>query len=231
MIGTVEGVVLAAVFFVASHFLLASTPLRAALVKRIGENAFRGLFSAVALAGFAWLVVAHANAPGIELWPEARWARYVPLVVMPFAAILLVCGLTTRNPTAIGGGVEPGSANPAPGIMQVTRHPFLWGVALWALAHMPPNGDAASLVLFGAFALLALAGMPLLDRKRSETLGATWGPIALTTSVLPFAAMISGRAKLRFDEIGAWRILAGVALYLILLMAHGAIIGRSALPG
>ena len=231
MPGTIEGVLAAATFFVASHLLMARKTVRGWLVERVGETAFRGLYSAVALGALVWLVYARAGAPYVEVWPESSWARHVPLVVMPFAAILLVCGLTTRNPTAIGGGVEPGDARPAPGIMQVTRHPTLWAIALWALAHMPPNGDAASLVLFGALAVLALAGMPLLDRKRSETLGATWGPIALTTSVLPFAAMISGRAKLRFDEIGAWRILAGVALYLILLMAHGPIIGRSVLPG
>ncbi len=56
------------------------------------------------------------------------------------------------------------------------------------------------------------------------------GPIALTTSVLPFAALASGRAKVGLREIGVWRLLAGVALYLALLLAHEPFIGRSALP-
>jgi hypothetical protein len=42
--------------------------------------------------------------------------------------------------------------------------------------------------------------------------------------------MISGRAKLRFAEIGVWRLLAGVALYLALLLLHGPVIGLTALP-
>ena len=230
MAGTIEGVLAAAVFFVASHLLMPRKAVRGWLVERVGETAFRVLYSAVALGGLVWLLYARAGAPYVEVWPPSAWARHVPLVVMPFVAILLVCGSTARNPTAIGGGVEPDGAHPAPGILQLTRHPILWAIALWALAHMPPNGDAASLVLFSAFAVLALAGMPLLDRKRSEALGATWGPIALTTSVLPFAALFSGRAKLRFSEIGAWRILAGVALYLALLVAHGPVIGVSPLP-
>ena len=230
MIGSLGAVVAAATFFVASHLLLPRKIVRGWLVERVGETAFLGLYSAVALGGLVWLLYAGAGAPYVEVWPTSAWARHVPLVVMPFAAILLVCGVTTRNPTAIGGRVEPGDAHPAPGIMQVTRHPTLWAFALWALAHMPANGDAASLVVFGTFAVLALAGMPLLDRKRSEALGATWGPIALTTSVVPFAALFSGRAKLRFSEIGAWRILAGVALYLALLVAHGPVIGVSPLP-
>ena len=230
MIGTIEGVVAAAVFFVASHIVLSSGPLRAALVKRIGEKVFRGLYSAVASAGLVWLVIAFNIAPYVELWADAAWARYVPLVVVPFAAILLVCGVTTRNATAIGGGVDAEAANPAPGIMKVTRHPVLWGIALWALAHIPPNGDARSLILFGAFASLAFAGMALIDRKREQSMGAAWGPIALTTSVLPFAAMLSGRAKVQLGEIGAWRILAGLALYLALALAHLPVIGKSPLP-
>ena len=229
MIGTTEGVALAAVFFVVSHIVLAGGPLRAALVKSIGENAFRGLFSAVAIAALVWLALAYAGAPYVELWPETIWARHVPLVVMPFAAILVVCGLTTRNATAIGGGAID-EANPTPGIMKVTRHPFLWGVALWALAHIAPNGDAASLMLFGAIAILSFAGMAGIDRKRARALGAAWGPVLLGSSVLPFGAMLSGRAKLRFGEIGAWRILAGVALYVALVYAHTPVIGKSPMP-
>ncbi len=229
MIGTTEGVALAAIFFVVSHIVLASGPLRAALVKSIGENAFRGLYSAVAIAALVWLALAYVGAPYVELWPETSWARHVPLVVMPFAAILVVCGLTTRNATAIGGGAID-EANPTPGIMKVTRHPFLWGVALWALAHIAPNGDAASLMLFGAIAILSFAGMVGIDRKRERALGAAWGPVLLGTSVLPFGALLSGRAKLRFGEIGAWRILAGIALYVALVFAHAPVIGKSALP-
>ncbi len=230
MIGTIEGVVLAAVFFVASHVVLAGGPLRAGLVKSIGEKVFRGLYSAIAVAALVWLVLAYASAPPVGLWPESAWARYVPLVVMPFAAILLVCGLTTPNATSIAGAAESATANPAPGIMKVTRHPVLWGIALWALAHIPPNGDARSLILFAAFALLSFAGMLHIDRKRELSLGAAWGPIALTTSVVPFAAMLSGRAKLHFGEIGAWRIIAGVFLYLALVLAHWPVIGKSAMP-
>ena len=230
MIGTIEGVVAAAAFFVASHIVLSSGPLRAALVERIGEKVFRGLYSAVASAGLVWLVIAFNIAPYVELWADAAWARYVPLAVVPFAAVLLVCGATTRSATAIGGEVDAQAANPAPGIMKVTRHPVLWGIALWALAHIPPNGDARSLILFGAFAMLAFAGMVQIDRKREKSMGAAWGPIALTTSVLPFAAMLSGRAKVRLGEIGAWRILAGLALYLALALAHLPVIGKSPLP-
>jgi len=36
----------------------------------------------------------------------------------------------------------------AQGIVTVARHPFMWGVALWALAHLAPDGGLAGF-LFG----------------------------------------------------------------------------------
>ena len=229
MIGTIGGVALAAAVFVASHIVLSSTPLRGALVGVLGAAGFRGTYSAVALAALVWLVAAHGAAPYVEIWGPSAATRHLSLVVMPFAAVLLVAGVTVRNPAGMMAPAPGG--DPAPGILKVTRHPVIWAIALWALAHMAANGDAASLLLFGALALLALAGMPLIDRRKAAELGADWGPILLTTSVLPFAAMISGRARFRFAEIGVWRVLAGVALYLALLLLHGPVIGRTALPG
>jgi len=34
----------------------------------------------------------------------------------------------------------------------------MWGFILWAEAHIPPNGDAAGLMLFDSFLALALYG-------------------------------------------------------------------------
>ena len=228
MIGTIGGVALAAAVFVASHIVLSSTPLRGALIGVLGEAGFRGAYSAVALGALIWLAVAHGAAPHVEIWSPSAAARHLPLVVMPFAAILLVAGVSVRNPAGMMAPAPDG--NPAPGILKVTRHPVMWAIALWALAHMAANGDAASLLLFGALALLALAGMALIDRRKAAELGAGWGPVLLTTSALPFAAMLSGRAKFRFAEVGAWRLLAGVALYLALLLLHGPVVGLTALP-
>ena len=50
--------------------------------------------------------------------------------------------------------------------MRVTRHPFLIGVGLWAVLHLVANGDVASFIFFGAFAVTALAGTVSIDAKR-----------------------------------------------------------------
>ena len=35
------------------------------------------------------------------------------------------------------------------GVLRITRNPVMWGIGLWAVAHMVPNGDWASLLFFG----------------------------------------------------------------------------------
>lgn len=44
------------------------------------------------------------------------------------------------------------------------RHPMLTGVILWAIAHLLVNGDVASIVMFGAIGLWAVAEMVLINR-------------------------------------------------------------------
>ena len=228
MTGSLTVLFIAAVIFVVSHFALSHPPLRRILVARLGEKAFRAVYGLVALAAIIWLVKAYGAAPYVELWPTAAWMRHVVLIVMPLAAILLVAGLTARNPTAMYWN-NPEADEPLPGILMVTRHPVMWAVTLWALAHMTANGDAASLIFFAAFAGLALAGMPAIDRRRRMMMGEAWTSFEAVTSVLPFAAVAGGRAKLSLGRIGIWRIAGGVLLYGILLFGHRAVIGVSPL--
>ncbi|HEY9549811.1 MAG TPA: NnrU family protein, partial [Kiloniellaceae bacterium] len=157
---------------------------------------------------------------------------WVPLLVMPLACILLVAGLTSPNPTLVGGerffDGTPGS--PAVGILSVTRHPFLWGTGLWALSHLLANGDLSSVVMMGGIAVLSFGGMHHIDLRRESNLGATWGPMKLTTSVLPFAAALAGRAKVDWRGIGWWRPALGLVVYAALLHLHRGLIGVSPLP-
>src|SRR3546814_8355689 len=80
----------------------------------------------------------------------------VPLLVMPLACILLVAGLTSPNPTLVGGErfFDGAPESPAVGILSVTRHPFLWGTGLWALSHLLANGDLSYVVIMVGIAVL-----------------------------------------------------------------------------
>ncbi|MGQ0675471.1 MAG: NnrU family protein [Rhodospirillales bacterium] len=228
-LGSMTGLVLALVAFVGGHFLFAGTPLRKTFADMVGGEArFRLVFSLFSAVTLIWVLLAYGRAPYRPLWADTAFLRLIPVLVLPFACILLVAGFSTPNSTAVGGERAADLPDPVPGIMKITRHPFLWGVALWALAHLVANGDTASVLLFGGMAALALGGMPSIDAKAQRRMGAAWGPIAMGSSVVPFAAIISGRAKFDFAGIGWARIVVGVALYAALLLAHPWIAGKPA---
>jgi uncharacterized membrane protein len=218
---------LAAAALFATHYGISSTPLRGWLIARLGERVYLALYSLLSLGALVWLSLAYRRAPYIELWPMTAWSGWVPLIVMPFALLLLVGGVSTMNPTAIGSPDTLDQAEPARGILRVTRHPFMWGVALWALAHIVPNGDAAAVVLFGTFAGLALLGTLLIDQKFARRRGAQWQRFTAVTSNLPFAAILGGRQHLVLAEIGWTRVGMAIGLYLVLLALHPWLFGLS----
>jgi uncharacterized membrane protein len=225
MAGTLASLIAAGLAFHGSHIVLSSTRLRGNLREQLGESGYLALYSVMALATFAWFITAYAHAPIIPLWPFIPGLALVPLAVMPVAAILVIAGYTTPNPTSVGMERRAGADDPAPGIMRVTRHPVLWGIGLWALAHVPPNGDVASLLFFGSLAGLALGGTILIDRKKRLALGTNWSRLAEVTSSVPFLAILAGRTRLRLHEIGLLRIVAGLLLYAVLFYAHKLLTG------
>ncbi len=212
---------LATAAFIVTHFV-PSTPLRAALAKAIGERPYQGLYSAVALATIVWMAIAYGRAPAEPLW--AGW-RLLPIVVMPFSLVLIACGVLSKNPTAVGQEKLLSGAEPARGILRVTRHPVMWGIMLWAGAHVLARGNLKSLVFFGGFLLVAALGTVLIDMRKARSLGEDWKRYAHATSNVPFLAIVSGRSEFDAAEIG-WRNPAiGLALYIVLLAAHGWLFG------
>jgi NnrU protein len=78
--------------------------------------------------------------------------------------------------------------------MRVLRHPLLYGVILWAVAHLLVNRDLASLILFGGLGLWAALEIALINRAEplwvrpapapvGKEIGAAVGAVALTVIV------------------------------------------------
>jgi uncharacterized membrane protein len=230
----------AAACFLGIHVFISGTRLRDAIAGTIGEGPYMGLFSLLSLGAIVWLAMAfnHASAETFTLlWVPEPWWQHAAMTAILLAAILVVLGNVTKSPTAAGGesalaqhddGATAGDA--AKGILRITRHPFLWGVLLWSLAHIAMNGDLSSLIFFGAFAVLAFVGPMLIDAKRARKMGDDWEDFAARTSNLPFGAILTGRNKLRLGEIGILWPLVGVALYFALAFGHEWLFGVSALP-
>jgi uncharacterized membrane protein len=212
--------VAALVVFLALHMVPAIPPLRAGLVGALGRRPYLITYSLVSLLALAWLFHATMRLDFVPLWDAAAWQAWIPLVLTPIGLVFLVAGLLSPNPVSITlrrPGLAPGA------ITTVTRHPVLWGFALWAGSHLVPNGDMRSLLLFGSLFAFALLGMVITDRRAGRRLAAQWPPIADSTSILPFAAALAGRTRLRVDgsiiiglltsaALTAWLLLGGHTL-------------------
>lgn len=220
----------AAIFFVGLHLLVSGTKLRNAIVDRTGEALFQGLFSLLALFGIVWLSVAYSRADYVELWGQLHGLRWPAIAVMLIAFQFVGIGITTPSPTATGGEVKLDEEEGPRGIVRITRHPFLWGIAIWALGHLIMNGDLAALILFGSLLGLALAGPLSIDAKRRRKFGEKWDRFTAVTSNVPFAAIAQGRNSLELAELGWWRIALALVIFAAILTFHATLFGASALP-
>jgi uncharacterized membrane protein len=223
----------AALFFLAIHLLVSGTRVRDALTGRIGQGPYLGLFSLTSVAGLVWLGLAFVQARHTDdevFWVLAPATRYVQIALQFLAMLLIVPGLTTPNPTSVRQEAALDRPDVVRGMVRITRHPFLWGVAIWAGGHLMSNGDGASIVLFGSLLALAVVGTASIDAKRRRALGARCDAYAAQTSNIPFAAIAAGRQRLALGEIGWWRLALGVAVWALMAWAHPYLFGVRALP-
>lgn len=231
MIGSLNALFASTVLLVVGHFALSSTPVRMALAGWLGETRYLVAYSAAMLAAMVWMIFAFIEAPANPVWPTPDVLLWVPVVLMPIAIFLIVGGLTTPSPTLAGTRLDDHNRDLTRGIIRITRHPFLNGVSLWALAHLLVNGDTRSIILFAGMFILSAGGMWHIDKRREFHYGADWGPVMLTTSAVPFGALLEKRTTMDWAGIGWWRVLLSIAIYLALIAGHGFVIGEPAWPG
>lgn len=224
MTGSIAGLLTATVVFVCAHLVLSAHPIRGAIAGRIGERPFIGLYSVLVALPFIWMIAAYRGAPTHYLWIAPTGIKHITLTVMIVAAILAVASISRNNP-AVAGAPPPKLEDGPKGIFRITRHPLMWGVALWAITHLMATGDAASVILLGGLAALAIVGTLHSDSRKRRQYGPAWDIYARQSSHLPFLAIAQGRTRFVWAEIG-WRpVVLGFALYLILLALHEPVIG------
>lgn len=218
---------LAGVLFIGAHLGVSSTPLRAALVRSIGDRAYLGMYSILAAVTLVYLIIAYNRAShGDFLWIPTPALRAVPFILMPIAFTFLLGGFLTRNPTAVGQEATVKQVGQGAGLVRITRHPFQWSVVLWSIGHIVANGDIASLLFFGSLGALSLWGSFLIDAKKARTMGSDWTAFAAATSNVPFLAIVQSRNRLVPGEL-ALPLLIGFAVYGVVVWGHRFVSGVS----
>ena len=172
------------VLFVASHLVL-SHPFRDGLAGRLGERGFQIVYSVVAIATLIMVVQAwRGMPPEPPLWvvDDALW-MLATLIVL-FASILFM-GSLIGNPALPAPHAARDAAAAPRGVFAITRHPMMWGFALWAVAHVMVMPTPGQIILSATIAFLALVGSAGQDAKKARLMGDAWRGWAARTSFVP----------------------------------------------
>lgn len=143
--------VLGLIVFLGTHAFSMARKARASLVGRIGEGAYKGLYSLVSAVGIVLIAIGFGRyrAEGyIPVWDPPVWTRHLALLLVWFAFV------------ALAAAYLPGR------IKRALKHPMLAAVKVWALAHLLANGDLGSILLFGSF--LVWAVLARISAKRRD---------------------------------------------------------------
>lgn len=187
--------------FAATHMTFSSVTLRPKLVAALGERAFQGLYSLIALAIFVplvWVYFANKHAgPHLFHLGGLPGMRLLVYAIMGTAFALLVAGTVRPSPAS----VAPGKGEPA-GALRVTRHPVLMAIGLFGVAHLlAASINLADLVFFAGFLIFALIGCRHQDVRKLASGDEKFRRFHASTVFLPFSAPGALPAALREDAI------------------------------
>ena len=201
----------ASIAFVGSHFAM-SHPLRSALVERLGRFGFMALYTLVSFLTLGWMVAAFVAAPAGDL-PSTGLAGWIVATLLTLPAAILLGGSFAGNPAFPQPGADRLATGKTPrGVFRVTRHPMMWGVALWAVAHIVLWWDWRSVIFAAALLILALVGSHLQDCKKRALMGDAWAKWEARTSYWPrWGALF---------RVGIVWWLVGLVLWLAFTYAH-----------
>ena len=123
----VFAIALWAALFLGSHLLISSRAVRPRLIAMVGEQAYQGIYSIVALATFVPLVLAFAyhKHSGAMLWNlrDVPALRYLVWLLMLLALIIFIASFITPNPGSMGALGEDKKASTARGVQQCDLGP------------------------------------------------------------------------------------------------------------
>ncbi len=184
--------ILGLVIFLGVHSLrIFAAPWRDATRPRLGEGAWKGLYSLVSLAGFVaicWGYGLARQAP-VTLWVPPLGMRHAASLLTLGSFVLLAATYVPRNVFKARWG-----------------HPMLLGTKLWAVAHLLANGTLADVLLFGGFLAWAVA-LYIVSRRHDRTHGTTYPAASRTGTAV--TVLVGGASWVVF-ALWAHGLLIGV---------------------
>ena len=172
MHGTIIALIAANIAFVGTHFAM-SHPLRAPMVKALGDLGFQVAYSVVSIATLVWVYFAFKAAPPADL-PGSGDIGWIIATILTLPAMVLFAGSVANNPAMPAPQADEWARAEPTGAFRVTRHPMMWAFALWALSHIVLFWSLRTTVTALSMGILALVGARLQDRKKEALMGDAW---------------------------------------------------------
>ena len=190
--------ILGLVLFLGVHSVAIVSPQgRDRLAARLGENAFKGLYSLVSAVGLGLIVWGYGLSrenPVLLYSLPGGFRHLAALLLLPVFVLLLAAYLPGR-------------------IQRATKHPMLLAVKLWALAHLlaqsVTGGSLADVLLFGGFLLWAVADRVSLKR-RAQAGALRTVPVLPASGANDLIALFGGLALYGLTVVWAHAFLFGV---------------------
>lgn len=206
MVDPLVSLIAASIAFVGTHFAM-SHPLRASMVRLLGDGGFMIAYSLVSAATMAWMYFAFVATPaGAPLWGGYGDGVWIVASIITLLALVLFAGSLIGNPALPAPGAEKAALQAPSGVFKVTRHPMMWGFGLWAFAHLIAAPTLRTVVVALAIGVLALVGARLQDRKKELLMGDAWRQWEANTSYWPRLG--------RIFSVGIVPWIGGVAIWL-----------------
>lgn len=210
MDGHIITLIAANVAFVGTHFAM-SHPLRAPLVKALGAGGFQIAYTLVSFATLAWVYFAFIAAPPADL-PGSGNIGWIAATIITFPAMILLAGSFIGNPALPTPMAEAQARAEPKGVFRVTRHPMMWAIGLWAIAHLVLFWSLRTMITAAAMGTLALVGARLQDGKKARLMGDAWAQWSRNTAFWPRLGQLF--------SVGALPLVAGTALWLVAQGLH-----------
>lgn len=148
------------------------------------QGSYMALYSLITLLGLGLIIWGKSLAPFQMIWqPFYEWRSLSLMLMIPS----LVCIVAGNLPLSY--------------LRKILRNPMLVGILLWSLSHLWSNGDLASILLFGSFAIwsiIKIISLRYIVDVNSKSASFTWDIISL---------------------------IAGLGLYALIGLYHGELFG------
>lgn len=136
-------IIVGMLLFMGMHLAGSVRAWRGLMVERLGEWPYKGLYAVVSLLGLGLAGFGYGRAEAVWVWTPLSFGHAAAAALMPVAVVLLVAAYLPSN------------------VKRLTAHPMLWGVVLFAIAHLMVRGHWASIVLFGGLGIYSLLAMAM----------------------------------------------------------------------